>query len=254
VLKDILETEPNNKYNISEAKVDRVLNTKRGKGFFYDKESEKIGTLIAGYHKEPTDGSYIKQEKSGALLANQHKQSTDSLYVKNGRPCELKEFNENAECHHAATATDINGHDILKRVYADTGKSPTLNAHGGGNTEPKVLVIKEATKKGYTEIQDGDCFDATFPTSKIRRGRNMKDKSNCLTAANYDYMRYEHPTYRKLTPVECERLQTVPDGYTEGVSNSRRYQLLGNGWTVDVICHILEGIKAEFARKAYEKV
>lgn len=101
-----------------------------------------------------------------------------------------------------------------------------------------VLIIAEATKKGYTEIEDGDCFDATFPTSKTRRGRNMKDKSNCLTAANYDYMRYEHPTYRKLTCLECERLQTVPDKYTEGVSNTQRYKMLGNGWTVDVIKHI----------------
>ena len=148
-------------------------------------------------------------------------------------------------------ANDVNGHDILKRIYSDEGKSPTLNTMGGGNREPKVaivkkdnvLVIPEATKKGYTEIEDGDCFDATFPTSKTRRGRNMKDKSNCLTAANYDYMRYEHPTYRKLTPIECERLQTLPDNYTEGVSNTQRYKGLGNGWTVDVIVHILQGIK-----------
>ena len=106
-----------------------------------------------------------------------------------------------------------------------------------------VLIVPEATKKGYTEIEDGDCFDATFINSKTRRGRNMKDKSNCLTAANFDYMRYEHPTYRKLTPIECERLQTLPDNYTEGVSNTQRYKGLGNGWTVDVIVHILQGIK-----------
>ena len=49
-------------------------------------------------------------------------------------------------------------------------------------------------------------------------------------------------TYRKLTPVECERLQTVPDDYTAGVSNTQRYKMLGNGWTVDVIAHILKGI------------
>ena len=45
--------------------------------------------------------------------------------------------------------------------------------------------------------------------------------------------------WRKLTPLECERLQTVPNNYTEGVSNSQKYKMLGNGWTVDVICHIL---------------
>ncbi len=49
--------------------------------------------------------------------------------------------------------------------------------------------------------------------------------------------------WRKLTPIECERLQTVPDNYTEGVSNTQRYKMLGNGWTVDVIAHILKNIE-----------
>ena len=47
---------------------------------------------------------------------------------------------------------------------------------------------------------------------------------------------------RKLTPLECERLQTLPDGYTEGVSNTQRYKAIGNGWTVDVIAWILSQI------------
>lgn len=50
---------------------------------------------------------------------------------------------------------------------------------------------------------------------------------------------------RKLTPVEAERLQTLPDNYTEGVSNTQRYKCIGNGWTVDVIAHILKGLKHE---------
>jgi len=49
----------------------------------------------------------------------------------------------------------------------------------------------------------------------------------------------EKYNWRKLTPIECERLQTVPDNYTEGVSNSQRYKMLGNGWTVKVIEHVL---------------
>ena len=44
--------------------------------------------------------------------------------------------------------------------------------------------------------------------------------------------------FRRLTPTECERLQTVPDGYTQGVAKGQRYKMLGNGWTVDVIAHI----------------
>lgn len=48
---------------------------------------------------------------------------------------------------------------------------------------------------------------------------------------------------RKLTPVECERLQTLPDNYTSGVSDTQRYKALGNGWTVDVISHIFSYLK-----------
>ncbi|MGL4588428.1 MAG: DNA (cytosine-5-)-methyltransferase [Acinetobacter ursingii] len=56
----------------------------------------------------------------------------------------------------------------------------------------------------------------------------------------------EHPNiyngvlYRKLTPIECERLQTFPDNYTDCISNTQRYKSLGNAWTVDVIAHILQ--------------
>lgn len=144
----------------------------------------------------------------------------------------------------------------------DSKKTRALKAGGGSGNIPKViaaetiivdkekkqLTIKEATKKGYTTIDNGNCFDMTFPNSKTRRGRNMKDKSNCLTAANYDYMRYEHSDkekevyWRKLTPIECERLQTVPDNYTNHVSNTQRYKMLGNGWTVEVIKHIFKNM------------
>ena len=48
---------------------------------------------------------------------------------------------------------------------------------------------------------------------------------------------------RKLTPLECERLQTLSDGYTTGVSNTQRYKAIGNGWTVDVIAHIFRCLK-----------
>jgi site-specific DNA-cytosine methylase len=48
--------------------------------------------------------------------------------------------------------------------------------------------------------------------------------------------------WRKLTPLECERLQTVPDDYTNSVSNTQRYKMLGNGWTIEVITHILKNM------------
>jgi site-specific DNA-cytosine methylase len=49
--------------------------------------------------------------------------------------------------------------------------------------------------------------------------------------------------YKIISPIECERLQTLPDNYTAGLPKTRRFEVLGNGWTVDVIAHILRGIK-----------
>lgn len=105
-----------------------------------------------------------------------------------------------------------------------------------------TLIVPEATKKGYVEIQPNEGVDLTFINSTTRRGRRMEDKSNCLTAANYDYCWYDGYICRKLTPIECERLQTFPDDWTEGISNSQRYKALGNSWTVDVITHIFNNI------------
>lgn len=47
----------------------------------------------------------------------------------------------------------------------------------------------------------------------------------------------------KRTPLEYERLQTLPDNYTQGISDTQRYKCIGNGWTVDVIVYILSHLK-----------
>lgn len=102
-----------------------------------------------------------------------------------------------------------------------------------------VMHIAEATKKGFIEVKPGECFDFENPNSETRRGRKMEDKSNCLMAKETDFMQFtKDGKIRRLTPVECERLQTVPDGYTSAVSDTQRYRMLGNGWTVDVIAYI----------------
>ena len=191
--------------------------------------------------KDILEDGFVDRDKSHCLDANYFKGGNLKSYFEKHRRQLV--FSKDGLCH--VGDADLKGNESIKRVYHQDGKCPTLTTMGGGHREPKVLIVPEATKKGYTEIQDGDCFDATFITSKTRRGRNMKDKSNRLTAANYEYMRYEHPTYRKLTPLECERLQTVPDFYTEGVSNTQRYKMLGNGWTVDVIAHIFKGLQIQ---------
>lgn len=73
---------------------------------------------------------------------------------------------------------------------------------------------------------------------------SIDDKSPSITTASWEYnnLLVSSNTIRRLTEIECERLQTIPDNYTEGVSNTQRYKMLGNGWTVDVIAHILSFI------------
>ena len=75
-----------------------------------------------------------------------------------------------------------------------------------------------------------------YPNSTTRRGRVIHQKSATLTTHGDEGVYSK--VIRKLTPIEYERLQTLPDNYTEGVSDSQRYKMLGNGWTVDVIAHI----------------
>jgi len=78
-----------------------------------------------------------------------------------------------------------------------------------------------------------------------KRVYNPNFKSPTLTAVQGGYQEkkvFDNGRCRKLTPLEYERLQTVPERYTEGVSNSARYSLLGDGWTIDIITHILKNI------------
>lgn len=93
-----------------------------------------------------------------------------------------------------------------------------------------------------------------------RRAKEMvartDGKMNCLTAtfSNKEHTLIdENLIYRKLTPLEWERLQTVPDNYTSSVSRSQRYKMLGNGWTVDVIAHIFKNIGKEPKKKVKRK-
>ena len=124
-------------------------------------------------------------------------------------------------------------------------KSKTLTDPSRLRMDNNFIIIPEATKKGYTEIEEVECFDMLHPNSKTRRGRKMKDKSNCLTIVQPEFYRYENTRIRRLTPLECCRLQTIPEAETEkilasGVSDSQIYKMLGNGWTVAVIAYILK--------------
>jgi len=97
--------------------------------------------------------------------------------------------------------------------------------HGNGKRPVATLHINghDILKRVYGTHQKS-------PTLTSCRGGNLQKKV------------LQKGVCRKLTPLEYERLQTVPEGYTEGVADTHRYNMLGDGWTVDVIAHIFEGL------------
>ena len=108
----------------------------------------------------------------------------------------------------------------------------------------------------YSDSEKANCLTAVFSKSLPYNVYVDQKKSYCLTS-NYGNMAcvnynkgqgqivFDNKTIRRLTPIECERLQTVPDNYTSCVSNTQRYRMIGNGWTVDVIAHIFKGLPNE---------
>ena len=164
------------------------------------------------------------------------------------------------------------------RVYSPDGKGVTLCGNGGGLGAKTGLYavpmrVREATKRGYVDIEPGECVDLAMPESKTRKGRAMRNKANYLTTS-CDFYEYcgtlDMPIYqvrdgritikgktypiklrdgcyiiRKLTVRECMRLQTVPETYEFPVSNSQAYKMLGNGWTCEVIAHLIRSALTE---------
>ena len=122
--------------------------------------------------------------------------------------------------------------------YDKEGKAPTLTASmgmGGGFVPmvPIQLVGGGQAQRIYDVKGKTICLSANGGGGGAKKGLYKID----LQDGQY--------TVRKLTPVECERLQTLPDNYTEGISNTQRYKCIGNGWTVDVIAHIFSFIPKE---------
>ena len=113
--------------------------------------------------------------------------------------------------------------------------------------DDKAIVLKDILENGIVDRDKSHCIDANYFKGgnlkqyfeKHRRQLVFSEDGLCHIGTADDEKRW-----RKLTPLECERLQTVPDGYTVGVSNSQRYKMLGNGWTVDVISHIFKNMEA----------
>ena len=119
-------------------------------------------------------------------------------------------------------------------------------------------ILMQDVLQNWEEAEDGYLTEGRLRWLLSEKGQKTVqkryaningEKCQCLTARsepswNCQYI-FENGKYRHLTPVEYERMQTLPDNYTFGVHNRERYKALGNGWTVDVIAHIFTYLKEQ---------
>lgn len=136
------------------------------------------------------------------------------------------------------------------RVYDAEGIVPALNQ---GKSD-LIVKVKSATSDGYEQAEVGDSINLSNPNSETRRGRVGKQKAQTLeTSCNQAVV--ENYRIRRLTPIECERLQGFPDDHTaygnydgevKPMSNTQRYKQCGNAVTVDVVQAVAERVKPLF--------
>ena len=131
-------------------------------------------------------------------------------------------------------------------VYETDGIAPTIRAYQGGGLEPKIRV-KEATSQGYAEAKIGDSVNLSHPNSKTRRGRVGKQIANTLLTGESQGVIEPDFRIRKLTPLECWRLQGFLDWAFDKAqevnSNSQLYKQAGNSVTVNVIAAIAKELQ-----------
>jgi len=203
MLKDILETEVDEKYYLSQQRIETMLKSERSVPYV-DENTNKYNCLLAGYNKIPTDGQYI----------------VHNTMPRSGNP-------EKGGTGHLSRADG-------KTYCLDTGNTNAVEIVAmRGRENPAILTPNKAIRKEY----EAGTIETQRKNIQQLEPRN-DGKTNCLTSVQKDNLVSKNKTIRRLTPLECERLQTVKDNYTAVASDSQRYRMLGNGWTVDVIAYI----------------
>ena len=257
VLKDILESEVESKFFHTDSAINYM---QQG-----NEKWQQAGARRADRYTQSED-----KEKSFCLTANMHKgvpynylevkcAAQRGRYDDNGEIQQQFEVRkdektnalttvqkDNFVIQRVATASDIKGHDYNKRIYSPNGKAPTLAAATGGNLEPKVSISAGCSGRNPRIIRETKSGKALCLTANYFKGvdadsRPMVTTPDAIGKEFKECLKNIH--YRKLTPRECGRLQTIPEDILDtllsaGISNSQLYKMFGNGWTIDVIAHI----------------
>ena len=208
LLKDILESEFDAKYYLSEKTIATI--TRHGNKIIDEKENPKQScTIHANYFK-------MGGRNQQYIIHNMMPRSGDP---KKGGTGHLSRTDGKTYCLDTGNTNAV-------EIVAMRGREAVLT--------PKRTEFGKAIRKDY------EAGNIETQRKNIQQLEPRNDgKTNCLTSVQKDNLVSNYKTIRRLTPLECERLQTVKDNYTSIVSDTQRYRMLGNGWTVDVIAHIL---------------
>jgi len=146
---------------------------------------------------------------------------------------------------------DILQEEVDEKYYIKAGRLQWLKNFGEVKEREGYIAFNPEKAKCLTargEPSWNCTYILQWPRGTNKGGlRALDGKTPSLTTSSWpaNNLLLDGECVRKLMPIECERLQTVPVGYTSCVSDSQRYKMLGNGWTVDVVAHIFKGIKEE---------
>ena len=203
LLKDILQDNPNYKYFVSQKMIDKIKRSNNGDKCI--QINNKSLCLASGYYKQGRDNQYIPIDEK-YFLSDKMISWLDRHALKRDVDVKKLDGNQKSSCLTSSAQTKQN----LSTDYIVHNTMPRSSTTGKGGTGPLSRT-------------DG--------------------KTYCLDTGQSNEIEIKNSRIRRLTPIECERLQTVKDNYTNHVSDSQRYRMLGNGWTVDVIAHIFGYLK-----------
>ena len=259
-LRDILEENVDEKFYISEDKVQRFLtNLNNEDALLYDacqvkregksrEYNDFCPTLTARDYKDPrlVNDNVVKQIGTiSKCEGNWKNPQVGRIYSTDGCSPTLNTCGGGSHEPKIVQLGNVNpsGKGMNGNVFDENGLAPTLTTNKG---EGNKIAIRQATKKGYIECELGGVADLSYPESKTRRGRVQENGQICptITATETGVCRIESPIrIRKLTPKECFRLMGFSDENFEAaekmVSNSQLYKQAGNSIVVDVLYYIL---------------
>lgn len=189
---------------------------------------------------------YSTKGKSVALSALGGGQGGNTgLYAMNGAAIRGRNLNNGSKTTQCLEVNDNKKANCLTTVYKDS--VITSLPKGNYPIENFKKSVRKNIIRDYEEIinSEKDIYHCKCESGWQDNKVGLK-KSQTLRAGNsFALCKTSDDYIRRLTPLECERLQTLDDGYTEGISDTQRYKAIGNGFTVDVIVHILNSIYDE---------